>query len=163
MNDMHEVKGTKPHPFHHVGCRDVAARAGSVYLMYSMDRKLDRKGGGQDTPTTAPSCSSRMPILQEMLTNHWNPTGSQQTMPLIQHGLDTKRHSMTFQHTSNWEDEYNVIIGAGLCTKQIVSSCSMVRTNGLLLMTSDSYEKAYWSHCVATIIRPRMISENSPI
>ena len=47
---------------------------------------------------TAPSCSSRTPILQEILTDNQKPTG---TMPIVQHSLDnTKRHTMTstFHH-----------------------------------------------------------------
>ena len=40
MKDIHEVKDTQPLSFNHVHCRGVAARTGSVHLIYSMDRKL---------------------------------------------------------------------------------------------------------------------------
>ena len=40
MKDIHGVKGNQPLSFNHVRCRGVAARAGSVHLIYSMDRKL---------------------------------------------------------------------------------------------------------------------------
>ena len=54
---------------------------------------------GQNTPTTAPSCSSRRPVLQEILTDHRKPAGSPQTMPIVQYSLDnTKMMSMVFHH-----------------------------------------------------------------
>ena len=33
-----------------------------------------QEGRGQNTPTTAPSCFSRRPVLQEILTDHWKST-----------------------------------------------------------------------------------------
>ena len=50
MKDIHEVKDNLPLSFNHVCCRGVAARAGSVHLIYSMDRKLGRNGGGKTHP-----------------------------------------------------------------------------------------------------------------
>ena len=47
MKDIHEVKDNQPLTFSHVRCRGVAARAGSVHLIYSMDRKLGSKGGAR--------------------------------------------------------------------------------------------------------------------
>ena len=50
----------------HVCCRGVAARAGSVHLMYSDDPKRGQpEGRGQHKPKTL-SCSSRTPILNEI-------------------------------------------------------------------------------------------------
>ena len=43
MKDIHEVQAIQPHPFNHVRCRGVAAKARSVYL--SIDKKLGHKGG----------------------------------------------------------------------------------------------------------------------
>ena len=48
------VKDNQPLSFSHICCRGVAARAGSVYLIYSMDQKLGQKEG-----------------LQEISTDHW--------------------------------------------------------------------------------------------
>ena len=63
------------------------ARAGSVHLIYSMDR---------NTPTTASSCSWRRPILLEILTDYQKLTISPQTRPIVQHSLiNTKTHTMT--------------------------------------------------------------------
>ena len=77
MKDIHEVKDTQPLLFNHVRCRGVAARAGSMHLIYSMDWKLGWKGGAKTHPQlTVSSYSSRMPILQEILTDP-------QTMPLV--------------------------------------------------------------------------------
>ena len=46
-------------------------------------------GRGQNTPTTPPFCSSRRPILQEILTDR-----SPRTMTIVQHSLvNTKRHT----------------------------------------------------------------------
>ena len=75
MKDIHEVKDTQPLSFNHVRCRSVAARAGSVHLIYSMDRKW----GGHTRNST----------LKDALTDHRKPTG---TMPLVQHSLD-KAHN----------------------------------------------------------------------
>ena len=50
MKDIHEVKDNLPLSFNHVRCSDVADRAGSVHLIYSMDRKLGRKGGTKTHP-----------------------------------------------------------------------------------------------------------------
>ena len=47
MKDIHEVKDNQPLSFNHVRCRGVAARAGSVHLIY---RKLGRKGGARTRP-----------------------------------------------------------------------------------------------------------------
>ena len=90
MKNIHEVKDHQPLSFSHVHCRGVAARAGSVDLIYSMDRKL---GWGQNTPTTAPSCWG--PFSKKFQPT----TGWKSTMPIVQHS--TKRHttSMTFHHT----------------------------------------------------------------
>ena len=90
MKDIHEVKDTQPLSFNHGRCRGVAARAGSVHLIYSMDRKLGWKGGAR-TPTTAPSCSSRMPILQEILTDHRKSTNN--AISTAQPGQHQKAHN----------------------------------------------------------------------
>ena len=57
----------QPLPFNRKG---VAAKAGSVHLP-----RLE--GRGQDTPTTARSCSSRMPVLHEILTDRWTEVHKQ--------------------------------------------------------------------------------------
>ena len=103
MKDIHEVKDNQPLSFNHVRCRGVAARAGSVHLIYSMDRKLGRKGGARTHP------QQHHPVPQGGLFSKKFPptTGSPlecpQTMPKIQHSLvNTKRHtwtSITFHHT----------------------------------------------------------------
>ena len=62
MKDIHEVKDTQQHSFDHVCSKSVAAEAGSVHLVYSMDRKLDRAR----IHLPAPSYFSRTlgPLLQ---------------------------------------------------------------------------------------------------
>ena len=70
---MHEVQGVQPRPFNCACCRSVAAKAGSVHLMYSNDRKLGQKGGARTHPKQ-PYCSWRMPILNKNLTDHRKST-----------------------------------------------------------------------------------------
>ena len=65
MKDIHEVKDTQPCSFKHVRCRGVAAKAGSAYLIYSMNEKL-----GQNTPTTVPILDAHSPIN---LTDYQKP------------------------------------------------------------------------------------------
>ena len=50
VNDIHEVKDTQLLSFNHVCCRGMAARAGSVHFINSMDRKLGRKVGARTHP-----------------------------------------------------------------------------------------------------------------
>ena len=72
--------------------------------MYSNDRKLGRKEGGQGTPETTPSCSSRTPVLNENLTDHRKPTGSPQTLP---HSLDSIKQWHRCHYTTpptHWHD-----------------------------------------------------------
>ena len=64
----------------HVRCRGVATRVGSVHFQWT---GTGPEGRGQNTPTTAPSSSSRMPILQE------NRSTSEKTMP----GQHQKAHN----------------------------------------------------------------------
>ena len=45
----------------------MSTAARSMHLIYSIDRKLGHKEGGR---ATKPSCCSRTPILQEILTDH---------------------------------------------------------------------------------------------
>ena len=85
MKDIHEVKDNQPLSFNHVHCRGVAARAESVNTLNGPE--AGQEGKGKNTPTTAPSCSSKRFILQEISTNHRKPTRSPQTMPIIQHSL----------------------------------------------------------------------------
>ena len=66
-HNIKEVQGIQPRPFNRVCCTDVAARAGSVHLMYSGDRKLGQKGGARTTS----SCTS---ILNKNLTDHRKST-----------------------------------------------------------------------------------------
>ena len=61
-----------PINFNHVCYRGVAARAWSVHLMYSNDRKIDRKGGGQDTHKTT---SSSQTLTMSLSMKIWLTTG----------------------------------------------------------------------------------------
>ena len=94
-------KYTQPCSFNHVHHRGVAAKAGSVHLVYSMERK-----GGARTHQ-----QKHHPVLQgrpSCKNFDRPPTGSPQTMPLVQHSLDqTKRNtmtSMTLHHTPYYKD-----------------------------------------------------------
>ena len=73
LNHINEVHVIQLHPFNHVCHTGVAANAGSVHLIFSMDQKLvrpDERGYG--TPATP---------INEMTT------GSPQTIPLKPLGL----------------------------------------------------------------------------
>ena len=45
------------------------------------------EGRGQTTPTTTPSCASRTPVLNQVLTGHQKSTGSPQTLPQKPHSF----------------------------------------------------------------------------
>ena len=72
----------------------MAARTGSVHLIFSVDQKPNRKGGrDQATPKTALLCASRTTILNEVLTGHRMSTGSPQSIPIKPHSfLKAKTH-----------------------------------------------------------------------
>ena len=53
------------------------------------------EGRGQTTPTTTPSCASRTPILNQVLTGHRKSTGSPQTLPQKPHSFH-----MAIMHTT---------------------------------------------------------------
>ena len=69
----------------HISCSGVAARAREVCIWYTQwtAGSWARREGPEHTHN---SCSSRTPILQEMLTDHWKKS-------------NTKRPSMTFHYT----------------------------------------------------------------
>ena len=69
------VQDIQSRPFNHVCCRGVAARAESVYLMYSNEWKLDWKGThpNQNHPVLHGS-----PFSMKIFTDHQKPTGSLQ-------------------------------------------------------------------------------------
>ena len=99
MKDIHEVKDNQPLSFNHVHCRGVAARAGSVHLIYSIDRKLGQKGGDRThpqqhhpVPQGGPFSKKfdRPPEAHRKSTNNANSTAQPGTMIL-----------MTFHHTPN--------------------------------------------------------------
>ena len=50
IKNISEVKDVQPRPFDYLCPRGVAAKAGSVHLMFSKDRKLGRKGGTRPHP-----------------------------------------------------------------------------------------------------------------
>ena len=64
ITHIHEVKDNQPLSFNHIRCRGVAARAGSVHLIYS---KLGWKGEARTRPQQHHPVR---PILQEISTNH---------------------------------------------------------------------------------------------
>ena len=63
------------------------------------------EGRGQTTPTTTPSCASRTPLLNEVLTGHRKSSGSPQTIPQKPHSFHkAKMHttpSRPFHHTTH--------------------------------------------------------------
>ena len=83
----------------------MAARAGSVHLISSMDRKPSRKGGGLTTPITAPPCASKTTIFNQVPIGHRMSTGSPQSIPIKIHSfLKAKTHTNTsrpFCHTAH--------------------------------------------------------------
>ena len=60
--DIHAVQYIQPHPFNQVQCRGVVAKA-AFNILNGQESRLERRG--QDTLTTAPSCSSGTPILND--------------------------------------------------------------------------------------------------
>ena len=50
QKDIYEIQDTQPRSFNHACCRGMAAKAGSVHLIYSMDWKLGQKGGARTHP-----------------------------------------------------------------------------------------------------------------
>ena len=73
--------------------------------MFSKDRKLGRKGGTRPHPQQTPSCASRTPIPNEVLTGHQKSSGSPQTIPQKPHSFHkAKMHttpSRPFHHTAH--------------------------------------------------------------
>ena len=67
----------------------MAVKARSVDLILSKDRKLGQEGWSQTTPTTTPSCASRIPHSQQCvgwpLEVHWKSAGSPQAIPQKPH------------------------------------------------------------------------------
>ena len=63
------------------------------------------EGRSLTTPTTAPSCASRTPISNKVLTSHRKSTGSPQTIPQNPHSFHkAKMHttpSRPFRHTAH--------------------------------------------------------------
>ena len=47
IKNVHEAKDNKPLSFNHVRCMGVAARAGCIHLIYSMDRTPHIQGNAQ--------------------------------------------------------------------------------------------------------------------
>ena len=74
MKDIHELEDTQPRLFNHV-----------CYMI----KEAGREGPGHTLNNTI----SRMPILNQDLTDHRKPTGSPQTLPPKQHSIKT--HTMT--------------------------------------------------------------------
>ena len=95
----------KPHQRHPCGTRypttlvnyvcyrGVAAKAGSVHLIYLMDRKPGQMGGAGHTHN---STILRMPILTEILPDHRMSTNNA-TNTIQPH--NTKMHTMPLHHT----------------------------------------------------------------
>ena len=84
--------------------RGVAARAGNVHLIFSIDWKPSRKGGARPCPKRHHSASMTT-ILNQVLTGHRIFTGSPQSIPIKTHSfLKAKTHTNTsrpFCHTAH--------------------------------------------------------------
>ena len=98
LKDIHEVNDNQLLSLSHVRCRGVAARAGSVHLIYSVDQKLGQKGRARTRPQQHHPVPQGGPFSKKFRPT----TRSPQTMPIVQHSLvNIKRHtmmSMTFHH-----------------------------------------------------------------
>ena len=97
MKDIHEVQDIQPRPFidNHIHWSGVA---GSVHLIYWMDRKLGQKGGVRTHP------QQQHPVPQErpFSIKCWPTTGCPQTMPqkTKEHqNACCECHSTTHTHT----------------------------------------------------------------
>ena len=84
----------------------MAARAGSVHLISSMDRKPSRKGGARPRPKQPHPVPQGPPFsINQVPTNHRMSTGSPQSIPIKTHSfLKAKTHTNTwrpFCHTAH--------------------------------------------------------------
>ena len=131
-----EVHVVWPRPFNCPCLRGVAARDGSVHLMFSMDRKPSRKGGAR----RALPCASRTTILNQMLTGHRISTGSPQSIPIKTHSFPkAKMHtnpSMPFYHTAHARAHLISFVGGVTQHTCFKPSSTSIRPYGPLNHTS---------------------------
>ena len=114
MKDIHEVKDNQSLSFNHVRCRGVAARAGSVHLICSMNWKLGCKGGARTHPQQHHPVAQGGLFSKKFRQTTGSP-GSPQTMPIVWQSLDnTKRHTMTsmaFHYTPTTTTQPTTCVG----------------------------------------------------
>ena len=99
IKDISEVQDVWPRPFNCLCHRGVAAKAGSVHLMFLMDRKLDQKGGARPYP------HQHHPMLQgpPFSIKCTLATGSAQTIPQKEHthtAVTTPKHTQCVHKNS---------------------------------------------------------------
>ena len=91
MKDIHQVQDLQPCPFNHVRCWDVAAKASSVHLTYSLDQKLGRKGGTR-------TYNSNILLLNDAHSPrnfHWPPKS-------------TRNATITTQPRQHWKAHHDI-------------------------------------------------------
>ena len=78
--DIHEIKDNQPLSFNHVHCRGVAARAGSVHTQWT----------GSWARRERPEHAHNTILKEAHSPRNFDrpPTGSPQTMPIVQHSPD---------------------------------------------------------------------------
>ena len=89
------------------------------------------EGRRQNTPTTAPSCSSRTPIFQEIFQK---PIESPQTMTIVQHSLDSDsndipphpHHNHTTHFLCGWSKSTSTQFGQTVLAIPPGSSTSLI-------------------------------------
>ena len=83
----------------------MTAKAGSVHLIPSKDRKLGRKGGDRPHPQQHHPVPQGPPVLNQVLTGHRKSTGSPQAIPQKPHRFhkDKMRTTLSrlFHHTTH--------------------------------------------------------------
>ena len=96
MKDIHDVQDTQPHLLDHVRYRDMAAKPGSVQWTGSRE-------GPQHTHN---STILRMPILQEILTDHQKSTGSLQNNEAqkVQSDINDHNHNDITHFLREWSN-----------------------------------------------------------
>ena len=102
MKDIHEVKVTQSLSFNRIHCRGVAARAGSVHLIYSMDQKL---GGARTHP------QQHHPVPQGCpFSNDRPPKSTNNANSTVQPGQHQKAHNNIPPHSPLpvWVEQVNL-------------------------------------------------------
>ena len=110
-----------PCPFNCPSLRGVAARAGSVHLISSMDRKPSWKGGARPRPKQHHPVPQGPPFsIKCRLATRWMSTGSPQSIPIKTHKfLKAKTHTNTsrpFYHTAHTRAHFISCVG-GVTTR----------------------------------------------